>query len=277
MAKYMPDCLTALLNQSFTDFELIIVDDLSSDNTQSIIKRFKDSRVKLYENSELLGLSRSRNESIKYAKGKYVFFTDADCRVSMDWLKEGVKSFETIKAVGVEGKTFYVSENYRTTRSDSVMDNLSGGKFLTCNMAFDKKILEKVGMFDERFTYHEDRDLALRILKVGRIVFNEKMIVYHQKKNLTPKQFVQSGKRPSNRVLLYKKFGDKPTPLFLGRIFSPSDLLKLLFPPIIFGSLLVNKYRATDDYKIFPYIYVKILYERLIFWQTCTRERVFLI
>jgi glycosyltransferase involved in cell wall biosynthesis len=160
MDRYIWDCITSLLNQSFADFEIIIVDDLSSDNTQRIIERFDDKRIRYYRNTEMLGLSRSRNQSVKYAKSEYVFFTDADCKVSKNWLEEGLHYFEVQGVVGVEGKTFYVSEDYKPTRSDSVMENKSGGEFMTCNIAYTKNVLEFVGGFDERFTYHEDRSCS---------------------------------------------------------------------------------------------------------------------
>lgn len=277
MDKYIRDCVTSLLNQSFTDFEIIIVDDLSSDNTQKIIETFDDKRIRYYRNTELLGLSRSRNQSIKYAKCEYIFFTDADCKVSKNWLKEGLKYFKVQGVVGVEGKTVYVSEDYKPTRSDSIMENKSGGEFMTCNIAYTKSILERVGGFDERFTYFEDRDLALRVIKCGKIFFNSKMVVYHQKKNFNRNQFLQSGKRLRNRVLLYKKYGESPGKLFFGKIVYPTDIAKIIFPPLIFGSLLVNKYQTSEDFNIFPFIYVRLIYERLSFWDMCVRERVFLI
>jgi hypothetical protein len=120
-------------------------------------------------------------------------------------------------------------------------------------------------------------DLALRVIKYGKIFCNPKMVVYHQKKNFDRNQFLQSGKKLRNRVLLYKKYGERPRSLFLGKIVYPSDLVKIIFPPLIFGSLLVNKYRTIEDFNIFPFLYVRLVYERLSFWDMCVRERVFLI
>jgi GT2 family glycosyltransferase len=277
MDKYIRDCISSILNQSFTDFEIVIVDDLSSDNTQKIIESFADKRIRYYRNTELFGLSGSRNQSVKYSNSKYVFFTDADCKVSKNWLKEGLQCFKVKGVVGVEGKTFYISEDYKQTRSDSVMENKFGGLFMTCNIAYTKEVLESVGGFDERFTYHEDRDLALRVIKHGKIFFNPKMIVYHQKKTFSRNHFLQSGERLRFRVLLYKKYGERPRSLFLGKIVLPSDLVKIIFPPLIFGSLIVNRYRTIEDFRIFPFIYVRLVYERLCFWDMCARERVFLI
>jgi glycosyltransferase involved in cell wall biosynthesis len=273
--QYIAHCLTSLLDQTFNDFEIIVVDDASNDNTKEIIKKFCDNRIRYFRNKNWLGLSQSRNKCLKQANGDYVFFTDGDCAVSKNWIEEGLKYLKTANFIGIEGKTYYVSKEYKPTRSDDVVENKTGGLFMTCNIAYKKTVLESIGGFDERFTFHEDRDLALRALRQGKIRFNPQMIVYHQKKTLKPKQFVQKGKILRNRVLLYKKLGDKLN--FIWRIVNPKDLMAIIFPPLIFTSLFQNVYKTKEDFALFSFIYVKLVYERLTLWDMCARERVFLI
>jgi GT2 family glycosyltransferase len=273
--KYIGNCIKSILNQTFNDFEIVVVDDFSRDNTQNIIEKFNEKRIRYFRNSKLLGLSKSRNKSLKYAKCEYIFFTDSDCIVSKNWIEEGLKYLKNQDCVGVEGKTYYVSEEYKPTFSDSVIENKKGGQFMTCNIAYKKCVLESIGGFDERFTYLEDRDLALRAIKHGKICFNSKMIVHHQKKSLNPYQFVQTGKRLSNRVLLYKKFGEKS--FLIWRIADPLNLAAIIFPPLILGSFLRNRYKTKEDFRLFPFIYLRLIYERLNFWDMCARERIFLI
>ena len=200
MDQYISDCLTSVLNQSFTDLEIVIVDDASCDDTKKIIEEFDDKRIRTDRNHELTGLSQSRNQCLKYAKCEYVFFTDADCVVSRKWIEEGLKYLKVRDSVGVEGKTFYVSEDYKPAHSDSVMENRSGGQFMTCNIAYKKHVLKEIGGFDERFFYMEDRDLALRAIKHGKIIFNPGMVIFHAEKVFSRKQFVQSARRVRNRV-----------------------------------------------------------------------------
>jgi len=272
---YIANCLTSILDQTFHDFEIIIVDDVSSDNTKKIIEEFKDKRIRYFRNKKWLGLSESRNECLKHSEGDYVFFTDGDCVVSKNWIEEGLKYLNTADCIGVEGKTYYVSKEYKPTRSDDVVENKKGGSFMTCNIAYKKAVLRSIGGFDNRFSFHEDRDLGLRALKYGRIRFNPQMLVYHQKKTFQPKQFVKNGKILRNRVLLYKKFGDKP--LFVWRIANPKDLASIIFPPLIFANLFGNVYKSKNDFNLFPFIYVRLIYERLEFWDMCVRERTFII
>jgi glycosyltransferase involved in cell wall biosynthesis len=273
--QYIDYCLTSLLDQTFNDFEIIVVDDASNDNTKEKIEKFSDKRIRYFRNKNWLGLSQSRTECLKHANGDYVFFTDGDCAVSNNWIEEGLKYLKSAGCIGVEGKTYYVSKEYKPTRSDDVVENKTGGLFMTCNIAYKKTVLEIIGGFDERFTFHEDRDLAFRALRQGKIRFNPQMIVYHQKKTLKPKQFVRKGKILRNRVLLYKKFRDKP--IFIWRIVNPKDLLAIIFPPLIFTSLFRNINKTKEDFAIFSFIYVKLVYERLNFWDMCARERIFLI
>lgn len=274
--RFIAKCLSSILNQTYSHFELVILDSLSTDGTVQEIKKFNDNRIRFYEINNKLGLTEARNESIKFAAGKYLFFTDGDCIVAKDWLMEGINSFRNNPdCIAVEGKTYYVSEDYKPTRSDDIVENLNGGLYHTCNIAYKKSVFQKVGFFDERFNYHEDRDFAYRAAKLGKIIFNSKMVVYHQKKTIKPKDFIKTGKRLKNRVLLYKKYGENP--LFMGRVAYPLNLATLLFPPLVFASFLRNRYRSKADFDLFPFIYFQILYERLSLWEICARERVLLI
>lgn len=76
---YIKKCLTAILNQTFSDFELLVIDDGSIDETASVVKSIHDGRIRYIRNDRNYGVAESRNAGLKYAKGKYIFFADADC------------------------------------------------------------------------------------------------------------------------------------------------------------------------------------------------------
>jgi len=77
-AKYIRQAIESILNSSFTNFELIVGDDCSTDNTWDIIKEFKDSRIVAYRNENNLKEYPNRNKAIQRAKGKYLIFIDGD-------------------------------------------------------------------------------------------------------------------------------------------------------------------------------------------------------
>ena len=146
---------------------------------------------------------------------------------------------------------------------------------MTGNMVYRRSAIQSVGGFDERYNYLEDRDLALRVLKRGKITFNQNMIVYVQQETLTPKELVQRANHIKNRVYLFKRFGE--TKVMFWRIVDPWSLAKMFFPPLIFVSLFFNRFKTMNDYKLLPFKYVQIILERLELWKTCAKERIFLI
>ena len=273
--RYIHACIKSLLAQTTSNFEIVTVEDPPYDRTKNTIDGFKDDRIRYLRNRQFLGVPKSQNKCLRLAEGKYVFFTDADCIVSENWIEQGLKSFRDENCVAVEGKTYYVSEDYMPTYSDHVIKNEEGGQFMTCNMAYKSSVLERIGGFDERFDYLEDRDLGLRVLRIGKICFNPRMVVYHQKVTVNPTQFVKTGGRIRNRVLLYRKFKERK--FILWKIASPLDLMAMIFPPLIVGSLFRNRYRTKEDFALFPFIYPRLVYARLSLWQMSAKERVFLI
>jgi glycosyltransferase involved in cell wall biosynthesis len=76
--NYIKAAVESILNQTFSDFELIIINDGSTDNTESVIASFSDSRIRYYKNERNEGLANVRNRLISYATGKYIAFLDSD-------------------------------------------------------------------------------------------------------------------------------------------------------------------------------------------------------
>ena len=273
--KYIASCIRSILDQTFEKFELIIIDDFSNDLTSKIIHEFGDKRIKYFRNEKWLGIPKSRNRSIEKTSGEYVFFTDGDCKISKNWIEQGLVYLKDPNCFGVEGKIVYVTEDYVPTFSDHVMENRYGGQFMTGNMAYKKRVIQAEGCFDERFAYFEDRNLALRVIKKGKIHFNPKMIVYHPQVILTPKTYVKSATFIRHRVHLFKKFRDKS--FLLWRIFFPTNLLKILFPPLIFSILFVKKFNKSADFRLLPFVYIYVICQRLHLWKESVRERTLLI
>ncbi|MAG50696.1 hypothetical protein CL621_03625, partial [archaeon] len=180
-ADYIKKFVNSILNQSFKNFELLIVDDCSKDKTIEVLQKIKDKRLKILKTSKNGGSAISRNLGIAKSLGKYIFFTDGDCIADKNWVKEGLEIFKKRKCVGVEGKIIYVSENYKPTLSDNIAENYSGKTYMGANIAYKKDVLIDVKGFDPNLIRMQDRDLALKVLKKGKIVFSSDMVVTHQK------------------------------------------------------------------------------------------------
>jgi len=76
--KFIVDTINSVLNQTYKNWELIIVDDCSTDNTMNVLKQFKDNRIIIYQNDNNSGAAISRNKALREAKGKWISFLDSD-------------------------------------------------------------------------------------------------------------------------------------------------------------------------------------------------------
>ena len=267
-------CLDSLLSQTFKDYEIIIVDDASSDRTLEIIGAFQDDRIKCLKNKEWVGIAKSRNIAIKNSVGKYIFCTDADCTVNKMWIEEGLRCFEA-NYIGVEGSLIYVSENYQPTFSTAFMENRSGRHFMTGNVAYYKDIIEAVGGFNEKINHFTDRDLGLKVTKLGKVCFNKNMIAVHPLVIQTPGRLVRSASHIEGRVYLFKRFGDRVC--ISWRVVNPFNLAKILCPGLVLLSLFTNRFKSNEDYRLLPFTYLFAVLERFHIWKACVKYRVFLI
>ena len=77
-AKFLDETIKSIINQSFTNFTLYVIDDFSNDNSLDIIKKYSDSRIKLTALKENKGVSYCRNLGLGFSKSKYIAFIDAD-------------------------------------------------------------------------------------------------------------------------------------------------------------------------------------------------------
>ncbi len=270
--KYIKKCIDALLRQSFLDFEIIVVDNGSTDGTGEIINSYNVTRIKYYVENSRCGLSKLRNIGIEKSVCEYVFFTDGDCIPNKYWLEEGLRALQDRKYVGVEGKTYYESAN--TTISNVVMESYKGF-YLTCNIGYRREVMDRINYFDTNFMYgHEDRDLAIRALKYGEICFSEDMIVVHQLKRLSIRKLFTLAKRAGNMVYLLKVNGKGAGGQLRKNILYPNNLLIILFPPLlVFG----KTFRSGYDFILAFFQYFAYIYERIIIWEAAIKYRIFIL
>lgn len=177
--KYIACCLRALSEQDCDSYEVIVVDNASTDGTSKVAMEFANRVVQ----EPVKGVAWARQRGWKEARGEIVAFTDADTIVPRNWLYEIEKSFKnSVLAVygpvyldcnGVEGWlakhafTLFLKINHFLRRP-----NVVGSNF-----AAKQSTLEAVGGFDLSIPSAEDVELGLRLLKLGKIEFNQNMIV----------------------------------------------------------------------------------------------------
>lgn len=272
---YLKNCIDHILDQSIADFELIIMDDASTDNTAATVASFTDSRIRYFRQPQNSGsMGRIRMLAVEKARGEYVFFTDGDCYASKDWIQTGIDSFVNSEIAAVEGRIVYYKDNYRPTLADGARFNEVGGSWMTGNMAYRKSILDKY-RFNPSYPELEDRELALRILKNHSIPFVPTCLVYHQKKTMGVRPFFRRCTIGIQKVRLVKEQNDTLGNRF--RIFDLYSLRIMIFPPFILGPVLRGRVKSWSDFKILLFMWPASVYTRFLTWKTAIKERVFVI
>lgn len=174
--------LKSLHNQTYSNMEIIVVDNYSSDNTPKIAKKFK---VHFYQHGP--ERSAQRNFGAKNAKGDFLFFLDADMELTPNVVEDCVKVMENENVDGVVvpeqskwtnfwGKVKAFERSFYSEKGDPVTD---AARF------FSKKIFTKVGGYDESITGPEDWDLPDRIREAGFKIGRSKEIIYHHEQNIS--------------------------------------------------------------------------------------------
>ena len=267
-SAYLTKCLNSILNQSYKNFEVIIIDHNSSDNTAEIIKKFKSDKIKYFLNTESKGIASVRNYGVKKSNGNYIFFTDSDCMPAKNWVEEGMQILLNNDVAGVEGKT--IAENQNFGVSQHFVENYEGGQYQTCNIAYKRENLIECGMFNEKYRIaYEDLDIAIRIKKKSSIYFNSDMLVFHQLVQWSVKGLMLNAFRAKDKVMLVKEHNYKE--ILNYRILEINSLILLFFP-----FLLIFYYRIKNlnDLYILPFMYLRVLIHRLIVWKTALTKRI---
>jgi glycosyltransferase involved in cell wall biosynthesis len=194
--NYIDNTLRSIFNQSFEDYEIIVIDDGSTDNTSNILKNYSDKIIYIHqENSG--GPSSPRNRGIKISRGKYIAIFDSDDLMFKDKLKRDVKILDNNTDVSLVFSNFIVLENdkpwplswfekenvkeimayipkkkidfntYRFERPiyrEILKNNFIG----TSTVVLRKNDIIDVGLFDESLVGAEDRDVWLRFCEAGK-------------------------------------------------------------------------------------------------------------
>ena len=184
--KYIEAAINSILNQTFTDFEFIIIDDGSEDNSIEIIKSFEDSRIKLYERSRL-GISEQLNFGIKNSNAELIARMDADDICFPERLETQLKYLKDNKDIGLVGcNVSFISNNGKKIVDKYYPEKSNDIEYMmpiltsVCHAASltYKSDLKKVGEYINGYEYAEDQYLFLRMLLSGVKMYNIQKVLY---------------------------------------------------------------------------------------------------
>lgn len=177
--KYIGEAIESILNQTFGEFEFIIVDDASTDNTWSVIQKYaqKDKRIRVYRNKKNMKSCRTYIRAMKLAKGKYLAIMDNDDISYPDRIKKQFKLLESHPEVGIVGGILEIIDkdgNYIARRRYQLTDGkirkyiFKYSPFAHPLVMIRKSVLEKIGYYNPKYAPADDYDLYFRIGKVAK-------------------------------------------------------------------------------------------------------------
>ncbi len=183
------ETIESVLGQSFSDFELIVIDDGSVDRTVEILSQIKDPRIRVlsYPNR---GLAASRNRGIAEASGEYVTFIDADDLWTSDKLQSQYQALQNHPEAAVayswsdciDESSRFLRPGSHTTLSGNVYPHILVNNFVEngSNVLVRRSIFAEVGLFDESLSAAEDRDMWIRLAARYHFVAVSKPLVLYR-------------------------------------------------------------------------------------------------
>ncbi len=242
-------CLDSLGKLNYPDYEIILVDDGSTDDTRDIVEQFPHVRYIYQENH---GLSHARNTGAAAAKGEVFAYTDSDCMADVDWLYYLIGTLVSGDYAGVGGPNVTPpAQNWiqacvaaapggpsHVLLTDTIAEHIPG-----CNMAFYRWAFENVGGFDPE--YHkagDDVDFCWRLQQAGCVIaFSPTALVWHHRR-FTLRAFLkqQDGYGEAESLLRFKHlifFGPTGAAKWRGQIYGTPRFSWFINRPVIYHGI----------------------------------------
>lgn len=185
--EYLKQAVQSVLDQSHCDFEFLIINDCSTDNTLEILESFQDERIKIHNNEINIGQTKSLNFGLKAASGKYIARMDADDIAFPNWLEYQVKFIEeNPECVVVSTKAAVIDSANRIVKilnsavsfEDVILKSLIAAPINHVGSLFQKDIVLNHGGYDESFKIAQDYELWVRLLgRQCRIVSTDEILI----------------------------------------------------------------------------------------------------
>ena len=189
--QFIERSIKSVLNQTYQDFEIIVVDDASIDNTKEVVAGFNDQRIKYVRHEKNRGEAAARNTGIKLAEADYIASHDSDDEWLPEKLAKQIQVFENCSPeVGVVYTGFWKEESGEKTyipfegvnkKEGNIHQELLKGNFIGSPVTLIKKeCFEKAGMFNEEISNLVDWELWLRVSKYYHFKYiDEPLVIAH--------------------------------------------------------------------------------------------------
>lgn len=186
-ADSIGESIRSLLSQTYTNFEIIIVDDGSTDKTEQVIKKFKDNKIRYVKHEKNKGVAYALNTGIKESNGFFISFLGSDDEWLPEKLDKELKVFQQSNSkLGVvysglwqlkgDKKTYKPSATFRR-KEGNIHEEILKGNFVNGLSLIKKECFEIVGVFDEKLPCLVDWELYIRISKYYHFKFVDEPLI----------------------------------------------------------------------------------------------------
>ena len=258
-ASFLEVAIKSIINQSYQNWELIIIDDASTDSSQNIIKNFirQEPRIKLLKNSTNQHIVYSRNKGLKKAQGKYIAFLDSDDRALPERLERQVNFMENNPKVGVCGSAVELINttgkilkvrSYPEKDAEIRVAFFFFNPILQSTAIVRKECFDKLGFFDDQFRNAEDLNIWFRfgnqylLHNLPEVLGQYRL---HDENSLITDQKMMIRNVLKARKLAVKKYGYRMN--FKTQIAYLCSWLMLIFPTFLVRKIF-NWWRDRKHY-----------------------------
>ena len=187
-AGSLADAVTSVSNQTYRDFEIIVVDDGSTDDTRAVVECLTDDRIRYVRHDVNKGANAARNTGIKLARGRYIAFQDSDDSWHPQKLQQQTSACESSGAktcfcafnrhIGAACTKIPKSSYNIPTGLNDLQQHVLRGSFISCQtLMIDRELVLSVGGFDESLPRLQDWELCLRLSQAAPIYFLDEVLV----------------------------------------------------------------------------------------------------
>ena len=220
--KYLKNCLNNITAINYNDYEIILIDDFSNDNSEEIARKYKKTKY-YYTAEKSRGVGNARNLGIKKANGKYIMFLDVDDTIDKELLKN-LKNYmnKDVEMIKYKMKIIGKKEIYADGPIFDVTDGEEGvnklcfkDKYLDspCLYLIKKELFERTGLKFERNVYHEDFGLIPLLIANAKSIVSTKIYGYNyfQSENsiMRNNDYLKHIKKVEDKFFLYDKIYEK--------------------------------------------------------------------
>jgi glycosyltransferase involved in cell wall biosynthesis len=209
--NFLKEAIESILNQTFNDFEFIIINDCSTNNVEDVILSYKDERIIYLKNEQNKGVSFSANLGLNTAKGKYIVRIDSDDVAMENRLEIQYKFLEEnpeyqlcgTRITKAKGKASARTQNFEYQKTKMI---LRGNGIVQPTVMFNREFFIKNNLYYKEIPYGEDWDLWCRLCMVGKfVILPEKLLYYRIHENQVNKiyenRYYEFGKAHFKTVL----------------------------------------------------------------------------